>query len=260
MTTRVLTFLYGALSYAIFFATFLYAAGFVGNFAVPKSMDSATLGSRQFAFLVDLGLLALFAVQHSVMARPAFKRVITRILPATIERSTYVLASSAALLFLFWEWKPLGGIIWHVESMAGRVVLYAGFGAGWLLVLVATFAISHFDLFGLRQVWRHLLGQPETALRFSTPFLYRIVRHPLYVGWFLAFWCTPTMTLTHLFFAVMTTAYILIAIQWEERDLMKMHPEYAQYREQVPMLVPGLSKRAVGRPVAGVTSLQIEED
>jgi len=253
MTTRVLTFLYGALSYAIFFATFLYAAGFVGNFLVPKSMDSASIGSREFAFLVDLGLLALFAVQHSVMARPGFKRAVTRILPATIERSTYVLASSVALLFLFWQWKPLGGNIWNIQSAAGRMVMYGGFGAGWLLVLFATFAISHFDLFGLRQVWRHLLGQSETAPRFSTPFLYRIVRHPLYVGWLLAFWCTPSMTVTHLFFAVMTTAYILMAIRWEERDLMKVHPEYAKYREQVPMLVPGLSKPAAGRPVAGFT-------
>lgn len=252
MTTRVLTFLYGALSYATFVATLLYAVGFVGNFAVPKSMDSASTGSLLFAFLVDAGLLALFAVQHSVMARPAFKRAVTRILPATIERSTYVLASSAALFFLFWQWKPLGGSIWNVQNMAGRLLIYAGFGAGWLLVLLATFAISHFDLFGLRQVWRHLLGQPQTSLRFSTPFLYRIVRHPLYVGWFLAFWCTPTMTVTHLFFAVMTTAYILIAIQLEERDLMKVHPEYERYREQVPMLVPRLSSRAVSQPGAGV--------
>ncbi len=252
MTTRVFTFLYGTLSYAIFFATFVYAAGFVGNFAVPKSMDSASIDTRQFAFIVDLGLLALFALQHSVMARPAFKRAVTRILPATIERSTYVLASSTALLFLFWQWKPLGGNIWNVQSITGRVLIYGGFGAGWLLVLLATFAISHFDLFGLRQVWRHLLGQPETPPRFSTPFLYRIVRHPLYVGWLLAFWCTPTMTITHLFFAVMTTTYILIGIQLEERDLMKVHPEYAHYREQVPMLVPGLSGRAVGRLVPGV--------
>ncbi len=258
MTTRVLTFLYGALCYLVFFATFLYAAGFVGNFAVPKSMDSTAMGPPQFALLVDLGLLALFAVQHSVMARPAFKQVLTRILPATIERSTYVLASSVALLFLFWQWKPLGGSIWNVQSLAGKLALYTGFASGWALVLVATFAISHFDLFGLRQVWRHLLGQPQTGLRFSTPFLYRIVRHPLYVGWFLAFWCTPTMTVTHLFFAVMTTAYILIAIQWEERDLMKVHPEYARYREQVPMLVPGLAGRAV--TPAPRPSLQNEGD
>jgi protein-S-isoprenylcysteine O-methyltransferase Ste14 len=231
------------LSYLIFLATFLYALGFVGNFAVPKSMDSASMDPWQIALLIDLGLLALFAVQHSVMARPAFKRVVTRILPATIERSTYVLASSAALLFLFWQWKPLGGTVWNVESTEGQAILYAGFGAGWLLVLMATFSINHFDLFGLRQVWRHFLGQPQAGLRFSTPFLYRIIRHPLYLGWMLAFWCTPTMTVTHLFFAGMTTAYILIAIRFEEHDLMKAHPEYAQYREQVPMLVPTMGKR-----------------
>ena len=254
MTTRVFTFLYGAVSYVIFFATFLYAVGFVGNFAVPKSMDSASMGSPQFALLVDLGLLALFAVQHSVMARPAFKRAASRILPATIERSTYVLASSVALLFLFWQWKPLGGSIWNVQGTPGRLALYSGFASGWLLVLVATFAISHFDLFGLRQVWRHLLGKPQTSLRFATPFLYRIVRHPLYVGWFLAFWCTPTMTVTHLFFALVTTAYILIAIRLEERDLMKAHPEYAQYREQVPMLVPALGRRAVTPPATDFTA------
>ncbi len=251
MTSRVFTFLYGALSYAVFFATLLYAVGFIGNFAVPKSMDSAAIGSPQFALLVDLGLLALFAVQHSVMARPAFKRVITRILPATIERSTYVLASSTALLFLFWQWKPLGGSVWNVQNMPGKLALYSGFASGWLLVLAATFAINHFDLFGLRQVWRNLLGKPQASLPFATPFLYRIVRHPLYVGWFLVFWCTPTMTVTHLFFALVTSAYILIAIQLEERDLMKVHPEYANYREQVPMLVPGL--RAPKQPATGTT-------
>jgi protein-S-isoprenylcysteine O-methyltransferase Ste14 len=245
MTNRVLTFIYGALSYALFFATFLYAIGFVGNFAVPKSLDSVSGGSWPTALLVDLGLLALFAVQHSVMARPAFKRAVSRALPAQIERSTYVLASSVALLFVFWQWKPLGGQVWDIQNAFGRSVLYGGFASGWILVLVSTFVINHFDLFGLRQVWRHLLGQPQSNLRFQTPFLYRIVRHPLYVGWFLAFWCTPHMTVTHLVFAMVTTAYILFAIQLEERDLMKVHPEYSNYRERVPMLVPGLGRRGV---------------
>lgn len=245
MTNRVFTFLYGVVSYAFFFATFLYAIGFVGDFAVHKSLDSVPVSAWPTALLVDLGLLALFAVQHSVMARPAFKRAVSRVLPATIERSTYVLASSVALLFMFWQWKPLGGSVWDIQNEFGRLVLYGGFASGWILVLVATFVINHFDLFGLRQVWRHLLGQPQSNLRFETPFLYRIVRHPLYVGWFLAFWCTPNMTVTHLVFALATTAYILIAIQLEERDLMKVHPEYAEYREQVPMLVPGLGRRAV---------------
>ena len=244
MTNRVFTFLYGAVSYAFFFATFLYAIGFVGNFAVHKSLDSVPVSAWPAALLVDLGLLALFAVQHSVMARPAFKRAVSRVLPATIERSTYVLASSVALLFMFWQWKPLGGSVWDIQNEYGRLLLYGGFASGWILVLVATFVINHFDLFGLRQVWRHLLGQPQSNLRFETPFLYRIVRHPLYVGWFLAFWCTPNMTVTHLVFALVTTAYILIAIQLEERDLMKVHPEYAEYREQVPMLVPRLGRLA----------------
>jgi methanethiol S-methyltransferase len=257
MTNRVFTFLYGAVSYAFFFATFLYAIGFVGNFAVHKSLDSVSVSAWPTALLVDLGLLALFAVQHSVMARPAFKRLVSRVLPATIERSTYVLASSVALLFMFWQWKPLGGSVWTVQNEFGRLVLYGGFASGWILVLVATFVINHFDLFGLRQVWRHLLGQPQSNVRFKTPFLYRIVRHPLYVGWFLAFWCTPNMTVTHLVFALATTAYILIAIQLEERDLMKVHPEYAEYREQVPMLVPGLGRHAV-TPHAPTVKIAIE--
>ena len=245
MTNRVFAFLYGAVSYLFFLASFLYAIGFVGNFGVYKSLDSVSATPWQTGLLVDLGLLALFAIQHSVMARPAFKRAISRIVPDSIERSTYVLASSVALLFLFWQWKPLGGSVWNVQSELGRLVLYGGFAAGWGLVLIATFVINHFDLFGLRQVWRHLQGQPQAGLQFATPLLYRIVRHPLYVGWFLAFWCTPSMTVTHLFFALVTTAYILIAIQLEERDLIKAHPEYAQYREQVPMLIPGLARRAV---------------
>jgi len=243
MFNRIFAFLYGVVSYAFFFVTFLYAIGFVGNFAVPKSMDSASVDPWSTALLIDAGLLALFAVQHSVMARPAFKRVITRVVPETLERSTYVLASSVALLFLFWQWRPLGGMVWDVQDEPWRGLLYGGFAFGWVLVLVATFVINHFDLFGLRQVWRNLLGQPQQKLRFVQPFLYRIVRHPLYVGWFFAFWSTPTMTVTHLFFATMTAGYILIAIQLEERDLMEQHPEYASYRTQVPMLVPGLPKR-----------------
>jgi protein-S-isoprenylcysteine O-methyltransferase Ste14 len=158
------------------------------------------------------------------------------------ERSTYVLASSLALLFLFWQWRPLGGMVWDVQSDIGRAVIYSGYAFGWLLVLGSTVVIDHFDLFGLRQVWRHLLGQPQQKVQFATPLLYRIVRHPLYVGRLLAFWSTPTMTVTHLFFAVMTTAYILVAIQFEERDLMREHAQYAEYRKQVPMLVPGFPK------------------
>jgi protein-S-isoprenylcysteine O-methyltransferase Ste14 len=247
MTGRILAFLYGTVAYAVFFATFLYAVGFVGNFGVPKSMDSPAEGPWQTALLIDAALLALFALQHSIMARPAFKRVLTRVVSPVVERSTYVLASSLALILLFWLWRPLGGIVWSVENQIGVALLYAGFAFGWGLVLVTTFVINHFDLFGLRQVWRHLNGRPQQGLKFVTPVLYRMVRHPLYVGWFFAFWCTPTMTVTHLFFAIMTTAYILIAIQLEERDLMHEHPEYAAYRASVPMLIPFLRRR--GRSV-----------
>jgi protein-S-isoprenylcysteine O-methyltransferase Ste14 len=166
------------------------------------------------------------------------------VIPPAAERSTYVLASSLALMFLFWKWAPLGGVVWDVTSDAGRVALYAGCAFGWGLVLVTTFVINHFDLFGLRQVWREMRGQPQTGLKFAMPALYRIVRHPLYVGWLFAFWCTPTMTATHLLFAAVTTAYILVAIRFEEADLMKEHPEYAVYRQEVPMLVPGRSRSA----------------
>jgi methanethiol S-methyltransferase len=235
---RVIAFVYGVVAYAAFFATFLYAAGFVGNLLVPKSLDSLPTGPLGAALLVDLGLLGLFAVQHSVMARPAFKRMWTRIVPQPVERSTYVLASSLAMILLFWQWRPIGGVVWDIENPAGRALMYAGFAFGWLLVLVTTFLINHFDLFGLRQVWLHLRDEPYRPLPFKTPGLYRLVRHPLYVGWLFAFWATPTMTVTHLLFAVATTAYILIAIQLEERDLVDAHPEYASYRRRVPMLVP----------------------
>ena len=243
---RIIAFVYGVVAYAIFFVTFLYAAGFVGNVVVPKSLDGTPVGPLGTSLLVDLGLLALFAVQHSVMARPAFKRMWTRIVPQPVERSTYVLASSLALILLFCLWRPLGGVVWDVEHPVGRALLHGGFVFGWLLVLVSTFLINHFDLFGLRQVWLHLRGRPYEPLPFRTPGPYRIVRHPLYVGWLFAFWSTPTMTVTHLVFAVMTTAYILVAIRLEERDLVAAHPEYASYRERVPMLIPGTGRDASG--------------
>ncbi len=232
--TGFLTLTYSGLSYGVFFLTFLYAIGFVGNFLVPTTLDSAIgSGGRSWgdALAIDLGLLTLFALQHSVMARPAFKRQLTRLVPPAAERSTYVLASSVALLFLFWQWQPLGGVVWDVQSATGRAVLYGGFAFGFLLVLVTTFVINHFDLFGLRQAWRHFQGLPQAPLPFVTPILYRIVRHPLYVGWFFAFWCTPTMTVSHLVFASLATAYILVAIQFEERDLAAAHPEYLEYPE-----------------------------
>jgi len=240
---KILILAYGGVSYVIFFLTFLYAIGFLGNLVVPKSLDSGATEPWLTALTIDLALLSLFALQHSVMARPGFKRLLTRVVPDAAERSTYVLASSLALLLLFWQWRPLGGVVWEVTNEIGRAILLGGFAFGWMLVLVATFVINHFDLFGLRQTWRAFRGQPQAAVRFATPILYRIVRHPLYVGWFFAFWSTPTMTVTHLLFAAVTTAYILVAIQLEERDLMNAHPEYAAYRRQVPMLVPALRSR-----------------
>ncbi len=252
--SRIVIFLYGVLSYLVFLATFVYAVGFIGNFGVPKSLDSPAQGSWQTAVCIDLGLLLLFAVQHSVMARPAFKRIFTRIVPVAAERSTYVLASSLALMFLFWQWRPVGGVVWDFESPLGRAALHAGYAFGWLLVLVSTFVINHFDLFGLRQVWRALRGQPQAKLTFVMPMLYRVVRHPLYVGWLFAFWCAPTMTVTHLLFAMVTTAYILVAVRLEEADLVREHPEYAAYRRQVPMLVPSLGSRVSARKAATVAS------
>jgi len=242
---RLNIFVYGTLGYVTFLVTFVYAVGFIGNFAVPKSMDSPADGPWQVALLIDVGLLSLFALQHSIMARPAFKRVLTRIVPPQAERSTYVLASSLALLLLFWKWRPLGGTVWEVQNSVGASLFYAAYAFGWALVLFATVVINHFDLFGLRQVWLHLQGQPQSEVKFATPLLYRVVRHPLYVGWITVFWSTPVMTVTHLFFALTTTIYILIAIQFEERDLIAKHPEYIDYRRQVPMIVPGLPRHVV---------------
>ena len=235
---RFVVLAYGVIAYVVFLGTFLYAAGFVGNLLVPKSMDSSPTAPLGTALLINTALLALFALQHSVMARPAFKRLLLRVIPQAAERSTYVLASSLALILLFWQWSPLGGVVWQVEHPAGQAVLYAAFAFGWWLVLVTTVLIDHFDLFGLKQVWLYATGREYRAPRFVTPGPYRLVRHPLYVGWLFAFWATPTMTATHLLFAMATTAYILIAIRLEERDLMNVHPEYTDYRKRVPMLIP----------------------
>jgi protein-S-isoprenylcysteine O-methyltransferase Ste14 len=241
---RLAIFLYGIVSYAVFFATFLYGIGFIGNLWVPKSIDSPRDVALGTALAVNLGLLALFAVQHSVMARPAFKRWWTRIVPEPAERATYVLFSSLALIVLFWFWQPMGGVVWSITSEAGVDTMYAIYAAGWLLLLYVTFLIDHFDLFGLRQVWLQLVGKPFTPVTFKTPWLYRQVRHPLYVGWLMIFWATPTMTVAHLVFAIMTTAYILIAIQFEEHDLIVAHPEYADYKRRVPALIPFTKRRS----------------
>ncbi|MCH9694106.1 MAG: isoprenylcysteine carboxylmethyltransferase family protein [Gammaproteobacteria bacterium] len=239
---RFAILIYGVVCYLVFFATFLYAIGFIGNLIVPKSIDSVPTVSIGTALFIDTCLLAVFAVQHSLMARPFFKRAWKRIVPEAAERSTYVLFSSLALILLFALWQPMGGVIWDIDNSLARNVLHASYAFGWLLVLASTFAIDHFDLFGLRQTWRFARGVEYQPPAFKQPILYRIVRHPLYVGWFFVFWSTPTMTVAHLFFAVATTVYTLIAIQLEERDLQDAHPEYRDYKRRVPMLIPAIGK------------------
>jgi protein-S-isoprenylcysteine O-methyltransferase Ste14 len=238
---RIAVFAYGVASYGLFFATLLYAIGFLGNFGVPKSIDAGREGSVAAALSIDSALLALFALQHSIMARPWFKRAWTRLVPEPAERSTYVLFSSAALLLMFWQWRPIGGVIWNLDGV-GAAVMWALYAVGLAVVLLSTFLINHFDLFGLRQVSLYLAGRKYTPLAFRTPFFYRYVRHPLYFGWLLTFWAAPVMTVAHLFFAVMTTAYIFVAIRFEEADLVRAHgADYQRYRKEVPMIVPAIT-------------------
>ena len=237
---------YGIFSYGVFLGVFVYAVGFIGGFLTPTKLDGVATRPLWQALAIDLGLLGLFAVQHSVMARPAFKRWWTRLVPEAVERSTYVLLSSLALVALFAWWQPIGGTIWNATG-AARTAVIALYLLGWALLLYTTFLIDHFDLFGLKQVWRRLTGAPYQPPQFYTPSLYRIVRHPLYIGWLTIFWAAPTMTLAHLVFALATTAYILIAIQLEERDLVDAFGErYVTYRRDTPMLIPRLRRRRRG--------------
>lgn len=236
---RLTIFAYGVISYVIFLGVFLYAIGFIGNFGTPTTLDGPATGPLLPALAINLALLTAFALQHSGMARPAFKRWWTRYVPEPAERSTYVLFTNIAMIALFAFWQPLGGAVWTVTDPLAQGLIYAVYAIGWAVVLISTFLINHFDLFGLRQVWLHLRGKPYEPLRFKTPWFYRYVRHPLYVGWFLVFWATPTMTVAHLLFAVITTVYILVAIQLEERDLVDHHgQDYENYRKRVPMLIP----------------------
>ena len=234
---RVAFFLYGLVAYAIFLGTFLYAIGFVTGIAVPKSIDSTPSAPLGVALVTDAALLAIFALQHSVMARQGFKALWTEIVPKPVERSTYVLASSAALALLFWKWEPIGGVVWNAPSLTS---LLQGLSlAGFLVVFISSLLINHFDLFGLRQVFLYLRGIPYTPVPFATRGWYGYVRHPLYLGFIIAFWATPRMTIAHLVFAAATTGYILIAIQLEERDMVRaLGAQYEEYREQVSMLVP----------------------
>ncbi len=239
---RLLVFVYGLICYVAFVGSFLYAIGFVANMVVPKNIDDGVEDltvSKWIPVLINMLLLGLFAIQHSVMARPGFKAWLTRSLPVAAERSTYVLLSSLLLYLLFWQWRPIPGVVWQVDHPVGASILMGLCIAGWFLVFFATLLIDHFDLFGMRQVVLHFQGKPYTHRPFATPSLYKYIRHPLYLGWFVFFWATPQMTVGHLLFAVVTTAYILVAIRWEERDLVhSLGDAYRRYRETTPMIFP----------------------
>lgn len=246
--SRIGIFVYGVVCYALTLVAFVYSIGFIGGFLTPTMLDAAPNRPLGEALGIDLALLAVFALQHSGMARPAFKRWWTRIVPEAAERSTYVLVSSIAVGAFFAYWQPIGGVVWQSEG-AARALLVGVYLSGWALLLYTTFLIDHFDLFGLKQVWRALTGRDYRPPQFHTPSLYKVVRHPLYIGWLTIFWAAPTMTLSHLVFAVVTTLYILVAIRFEERDLLAAFGEtYGAYRRRTPMLVPRLPSpgRAAG--------------
>jgi len=242
---KVIGFLYGVISYVVFLASFLYAIGFVGNLPVPKSIDSGPAGPLGEALLVNVLLLGLFAIQHSVMARPAFKTWWTKIVPKPVERSTYVLIASLLLALICWQWRPIAGDVWNVDNGVARVGLNVLFWTGWVIVLTATFMINHFDLFGLRQVYLRLQSAQYTHLPFQTTAFYKFVRHPIMLGFLIAFWATPHMTLGHLLFSIATTGYIFIGVFFEERDLARFHgADFERYRKEVPMIFPAPGRKA----------------
>ena len=250
---RIGIFIHGILAYLVFFAVFLYGIGFIGGFLTPTMLDGIPDVSPGRAVLIDVLLLAAFAVQHSGMARPAFKRWWTQVVPEAAERSTYVLVSSLALAALYVFWEPIGGVVWSAAPGGVRMSIIGLYLGGWALLLYVTFLIDHFDLFGLKQVWRRLYGKTYRAPMFRTPSLYKLVRHPLYIGWLTIFWAAPTMTAAHLIFALITTAYILVAIRWEERDLESAFgAAYTEYKNRTPMIVPRLRlRRSVVAPAVG---------
>ncbi|HEY6503849.1 MAG TPA: hypothetical protein VIZ28_07745 [Chitinophagaceae bacterium] len=244
---KIVSLLYGVISYLAFFGTILYAIGFVGNLFVPKTIDGEPQMPLFTAILINASLLLLFALQHSIMARPGFKRWWTKIIPSHLERSTYVLLASLCLMLMMWQWQPIGGMVWSVKNETIKTILLITYITGWAIVFVSTFLINHFDLFGLRQVWLYFTGRPYTQLPFRLPLFYRFVRHPLYFGFLVAFWSASTMTVAHLLFALLTTGYILTAIRFEERDLITHFGEkYRSYKKRAPMIIP-FSKRKTAK-------------